>query len=115
MKLEPQDRTTQYMRTQQHPTGLEETRWRWHGEYTSKDIKENTAHPSYAPSANPLSQTHTYLEVADSPPSSELNVTTLHSNFYSNSYKGLMEDDDPSYVRTWAINPSPTLVTSWST
>jgi hypothetical protein len=74
--------------------------------------KENTAHLSYVPSASPRSQTHTYLEAANSPPSSELNATTVHSDFYSNSYKNRMEDAGPSYVRTWAINPLPTLVTS---
>ena len=62
--------------------------------------------------ANPRSQTHTCLEAADSPPSSELNVTTIHSDFYSNSYKNLMEDDGPSYVRTWVTSPSLTLLIS---
>jgi hypothetical protein len=100
------------MRTQQHPIGLGATSWRWRGEYTSTHVKVNTAHPSYAPNANPHSQAHTYLEGADSPPSSKPNVTTVHSDFYSNSFKNLTEDDGPSYVRTWATNPSLTLVTS---
>ena len=111
LKLEPQGRTTPYMHTQRHLTELEETPWKSHGEYTSTDAKENTTQPSYAPSANPRSQTHTYLEVEDSLPSSELNVTIVHSDFYSNSYKNRMGDDGPSYVRTWATNSSLTLAT----
>jgi 5-methylcytosine-specific restriction endonuclease McrA len=54
------------------------------GEYTSTDVKENTAHPSYAPSTDPRSQIHTYLESADSPPRSELNATIVHYDFKKN-------------------------------
>jgi hypothetical protein len=43
------------------------------------------------------------------------NATTMHSDYYSNTYISLMEDDGPYYARTWAINQSPTLATSWST
>jgi hypothetical protein len=93
------------MHTQQHPSGLGGTIWRWHGEYTSTNVKENTAHLSYAPSANPRSQIHTSLVAVDSLPSSELNATTVHSYYYSNTYISLMDDDGPSYVRTWALIP----------
>ena len=58
--LEPRDRTTQSMHTLHHPTGLGGTRWRWHGEYISTDVKKSIAHPSYAPNAIPHSQTRTY-------------------------------------------------------
>ena len=112
MKLEPQDRIIQYTHTQHHLSVPKETRWRWHGEYTSTDTKENTAYCSFAPSANLHSQTHTYWEAANSPPSSEPNATIVHSDSYSNSYKNLTEDDGPSYVRTWATNLSLALVTS---
>jgi len=115
MTLEPRDRTTQSMRTQQYPSGPGETPRRWRGAYISTDVNENTTHPSYVPKAKPHSQTHTYLEVADSPPSSEQNATIVPSDSYSNSYKKRMEDDGPSYVRTWATSPSHTLITSWST
>ena len=111
IKLEPQGRTTQYMHTQQQLSRPEETQWRWHEEYTSTYAKGNTAHRSYTPSGNPRLQTHTFLEAVDSPPSSELNATIAHSDFYSNSYRSLMEDASPSCVRTWGTHPSPTLVT----
>jgi hypothetical protein len=109
MKLEPRAQTTPSMHTQQHPLGLEGTHWRWLGEYTSTDVKENTANLSYAPNVNPHSQTHTYSEAVDPPQSSEPNSITIHSDYYSNAYRTPMEDDDPYYARAWAIiNQSPT-------
>jgi hypothetical protein len=111
--LEPlQDRTTQYMRTRRHHTELGGTHLRWHGEYIYTDAKENTAHLSSAPNANPHSQTHTFWGDVDSPLSSESNDTTVPSDSSFNTYRNRAGANGPSYMQTWDTNPLPSSPTS---
>jgi hypothetical protein len=91
---------------------LEETPWKWHGEFIYTDAKESTAHLSSAPNAKHNSQTLIYWVGADSLPSSEPKDTIAHSDSSSNTYRNQTVEDGLYYVQTWATSPSqisPTL------
>ena len=95
------------MHTQLHHIVLEETPWKWRGEFIYTDAKESTAHPSSAPNAKHHSQTLIYWVGADLLPNSEPNDTIAHSDSSSNTYRNQTVEDGPYYVQTWATSPSP--------